>query len=75
MNYKISMPHHYEIIYEDSNCKISFETELAVNGIIFYVKSAKITDGTADNTSAIIDRVKKWLDNDSNFKEIIYDYN
>lgn len=61
MDYKINMPHHYEIIYQDSKCKLSFETELAVDGVIFYEDSHKLIEGKADDINSVIARVSEWL--------------
>lgn len=62
-NYKISMPHRHTVIYEEDGLEISFETELAIDGMIFYTKSGKILKGETDDIELILNRVILWLKN------------
>lgn len=62
-NYQISMPHRHTVLYEEE-LEVKFETELAIDGIIFYRNSGKIVKGETDNLDLITDKVIKWLKED-----------
>lgn len=62
--YEISMPHRHTVIYEEEELEVEFETELAIDGIIFYTKSGKVLRGKTDNIELIINRVIGWLKKD-----------
>lgn len=59
--YEISMPHRHTVIYEEEELEVEFETELAIDGIIFYTKSGKVLRGETDNIKLITYLVSKWL--------------
>lgn len=61
MSYEITRPHRYELIYKDEKLEISFELEMASDGIIFYEDSGKIDNQYVDIDNMIIDRVRHWL--------------
>lgn len=60
-DYKISMPHRHTVIYEEEELEVEFETELAIDGIIFYTKSGKVLRGKTSNVELITDLVSNWL--------------
>lgn len=72
--YKISMPHKHTVTYEEKGLEISFETELAIDGIIFYTKSGKILKGKTDDIEIILNRVISWLKKDRD-KNLVHEDN
>jgi 6,7-dimethyl-8-ribityllumazine synthase len=63
-NYMISMPHRHTVIYEEEELEVKFETELAIDGIIFYKRSGQVIKGETNNMDMIINRVVEWLNKD-----------